>query len=247
MKVMNVFKALGLIDSRNVSRDAMLTWIVFIPILCALIIRWGVPPLAEQVLKQYKFNLKPYYPVILSYFFVMMPPAMFGAVIGFLLLDERDSNTLAALQVTPLTLNNYLIYRISVPIILTIALMFIIFPIANLERLNFLTILITSLTAAPIAPLFAISLSAFAENKVQGFALMKGFGFVFLIIPLFAYFVQSGWHWVFGILPTFWPMKVYWILEAGKNNIFVYVIVALIYQFAILTFLLRYFNKVIHR
>jgi fluoroquinolone transport system permease protein len=44
-------------------------------------------------------------------FLVVVMPALVGMVIGFLLLDQRDDQTLAALQVTPLTLNGYLIYR----------------------------------------------------------------------------------------------------------------------------------------
>jgi fluoroquinolone transport system permease protein len=247
MNAFRVFKALGPIDARNVRRDSFLAWIVFLPILLALILRWGVPPLTTRLQEQFGFDLTPYYPVILSYFFVMTLPTVFGAVIGFLLLDERDDATLIALQVTPMTMNHYLVYRIAVPMTLTTLLMFVVFPLANLGSLGFLPLLFASLTAAPLAPLWAMLLAAFAENKVQGFALMKGSGFVLLVVPLFAYFVTSGWHWAFGLLPTFWPMKVYWVLEAGGSNVWVYVLVALAYQFTLLAFLMRRFNKVIHR
>jgi len=65
-----------------------------------------------------------------------MCPITFGVLIGFLLLDEKDDDTLTALQVTPLSTNGYVAYRVAVPIALTIPLMFVIFPLANLSVFN---------------------------------------------------------------------------------------------------------------
>lgn len=45
-------------------------------------------------------------------------PDLVGMVIGFLLLDERDTQTLDALRVTPLSMRRYLAYRISAPLLI---------------------------------------------------------------------------------------------------------------------------------
>jgi fluoroquinolone transport system permease protein len=246
MKAINVLKSLGPIDLRNIWRDSALGWMGFIPILCALILRWGVPPLTAALFEQYAFDLSTYYPVLLSYFLILMCPVLFGVLIGFLLLDERDDNTLSALQVTPLTMTSYLVYRIVVPVIMSIVLMFIIFPIANLGTLAFWPLLITTIVAAPMAPMFALFLGAFAENKVQGFALMKGSG-VILFVPIFAFFIESKWELVFGVLPTYWPLKVYWLLEAGRMDVWLYVLFALVYQFVVIGVFLRRFTNVLHQ
>lgn len=246
MNVTKLIKSLGPIDLRNVGRDGLLPWMVALPVITALIIRWGVPPIANAVLDRYGFDLVPYYPVILGYFFILMTPMTFGALIGFLLLDERDDDTLTALQVTPLTLNSYLAYRIAVPMALSVLLMFVIFPLANLANLDFVPLLIAALSAAPLAPLFALYLGAFAENKVQGFALMKGIGSVGLA-PVFAFFIQSPWQLAFGIVPAYWPVKVYWTLSAGDSNVWVYLVIGLVYQMILIALLLRRFNRVMHR
>ena len=65
------------------------------------------------MMAEYAFDLRPYYDAFMGYFLVSLAPMMFGIVIGFLLLDECDDNTLMALQVTPLSLNNYLLYRLG--------------------------------------------------------------------------------------------------------------------------------------
>ena len=246
MNAINVIKSLGPIDLRSVRRDSMLNWMVLIPLISAFVIRWGVPPLTTSLIEQNGFDLAPYYPVIMAYFFVLMNPLLFGVVIGFLLLDERDDGTLTALQITPLPLKSYLAYRIILPMLLSVVLMFIIYPIANLGRLGFVPVLLAALSAAPVAPLMALAFASFAQNKVQGFALMKALGIV-VMPPIFAFFIQSPWELAFGILPTYWPLKVYWLLEAGNTNIWGYALVGIVYTSLLVWFFARRFNRIMHQ
>ncbi|KAA3648242.1 MAG: hypothetical protein DWQ07_04395 [Chloroflexi bacterium] len=246
MNAINALRALGPIDVRNIRRDSLLGWMIFVPLVSATVLRLAVPPITTSLLAQFGFDLAPYYPAILAYFFIMMGPIVFGVLVGFLLLDERDDDTLTALQVTPLSVNNYVVYRVIIPVILTIVLMFVIFPLANLGSLSFWPLLLATLVAAPMAPLFGLFLATFANNKVQGFAMMKGSGGV-LFAPILAYFINNNWELAFGILPTYWPMKVYWLLEAGQGPVWPYVLVALVYQFALLAFLVRRFNKILYQ
>jgi fluoroquinolone transport system permease protein len=246
MNLTTVLRSLGPIDIRNIRRDSLISWMVFLPIMLALILRWSVPPLNVRLLEQYNFDLVEYYPVLLAYFFIGMSPMVYGVVTGFLLLDEKDDRTLTALQVTPLPLNSYIIYRVAVPIILTFVLMFAIFPLANLTPFNVRTILISAIAAAPMAPMLALLLASFAQNKVQGFALMKLTGIV-LFAPILAYFAPQGWELAFGIFPTYWPMKVYWLLYEGATNVWLYVFIAVVYQSLVTVFLARRFYKVLHQ
>lgn len=246
MNAWQAIRALGPIDIRSVRRDSTLSWMIFLPILSALILRWSVPPLTTRLLARYAFDLTPYYPVLLAYFLVVMTPLTFAVLIGFLLLDEKDDQTLKALQVTPLSLNAYLAYRIAVPVILTFVLMFVIFPLSGLGTLTWHEILVIAITAAPFSPVFALFLASFAQNKVQGFALMKLSGAV-LMIPVFAYFVNPQWELAFGLIPTYWPMKVYWMLEAGQTGVWLYVIIAVLYQLAVTAFLAKRFNTIMRQ
>lgn len=246
MNLNAIFRSLGPIDIRSIRRDSLISWMIYIPILMALLARWGVPPLTARLMKQYNFDLAEYYPVLLAYFFVAMCPMMFGVVIGFLLLDEKDDRTLTALQVTPLPLGSYLLYRVTVPIILTIVLMLIIFPLADLTPFDLRIVLISAIAAAPMAPMLALFLASIAQNKVQGFALMKLSG-IFFVAPILAYFTTSGWELAFGIVPTYWPMKVYWLLYAGETNIWPFVVIAVVYQLLVTVFFARRFYKVLHQ
>ncbi|MBN1260561.1 MAG: hypothetical protein JXB35_07760 [Anaerolineae bacterium] len=245
--MLDVLKSLGPIDLRNVRRDSLLAWIIALPLFMALLLRVCVLPLTTVLWERLQFDLTVYYPLILSYFIIMMFPATYGMVIGFLLLDERDDETLTALQVTPMPMNAYLAYRVSIPALLTLLIMFPAFPIAGLGNPSAGDIFIAAITAAPLAPLCALTLAGFSANKVQGFAVLKAVGFIALATVLFSYFVRSGWQWAFGIIPTFWPMKVYWALGESDPHVWRYVVIGLAYQFVLLALLLRRFNKVIHR
>ncbi|WP_420630667.1 hypothetical protein [Candidatus Leptofilum sp.] len=245
MKGTAVFKALGPIDVRNVGRDEMLRWMVFIPLLLALLARFGWPWLVTELQAHAQFDLSPYVVMLMSYL-VIGAPAVFGVVIGFLLLDERDEGSLIALQVTPLSLNNYMAYRLGMPVLLTVLLLIISLPLAGVTRFAFWELLLLGFVAAPLAPLLAIFMAAFANNKVQGFALMKGAG-IFFVVPFAAYFIGGNWQWLFGLLPTYWPPKLYWMIEAGESGIWPVALVGFVYQLLWIFALNRRFNRILHQ
>lgn len=244
MNMLQTLRALSPIDLRSVWRDKMLSWMIFLPILGAIILRVGLPPLAARLRAQYAFDLEPWYPLFLSYFFVVMTPAIFGIMIGFLLLDEKDDQTLKALQVTPLSLRNYLAYRIAIPVVLTIAMMFILFPLSALDDISIPATFLTAIAAAPIAPALALFMAALAQNKVQGFALMKLTGVV-LIMPIFAFIGDGGWEVIFMVIPTYWPMKSYLLLSDGQiTAAWPYLIAAVVYPAIIIWLFGKRFNRI---
>ena len=240
-----VIRALGPIDIKTVVRDSMLRWLVVMPLVFALLYRWGVPIAARRLAERYGFDLTPYYPLLTS-FLVLMVPTLTGSVVGFVLLDHRDDRTLTALQVTPLTIEGYLAYRIIVPMAMSVLVSMASVAIAGLVTLGILPSLVAALQAAPAAPLYALFVGAFAANKVQGFALLKGAG-VLTWPPVLAWFVSSDWQLVIAVDPLYWPVKLFWMLEAGEPLVWVYFVVGLAYQCLLVAMLLRRFKRVIHR
>lgn len=244
MNITRAFRALGPVDLRSVRRDAMLKWMVFLPLLVVVALRIVLPLVTEQLRLQLNFDLRPYYSLVNSFMFLLMP-IIVGMVIGFLLLDQRDDHTLSALQVTPLSLNGYLLYRISLPMLLALLITLLMVPCLGLYPVSWEVLLFSALSSAPLAPVFALFYASFAQNKVQGFAVMKAPS-IFIIPPLAANFIQSGWQWAFGMIPTYWPVKVYWLFEAGSRVAWPAFITGLLYQMVLIMFLLRWFNRVMH-
>ena len=246
MKAWSAIRSIGPIDLRSVRRDSLLSWMIFMPLFLGFFIRLAVPPLRIRLLELMGFDLAPYYPVVIAYFLVMLTPMVFGMLIGFLLLDERDDDTLQALQVTPLTMNAYLTYRLAVPILLSIAMTFVIFPLAGLVRMPAIELLLVALVAAPMAPLMALFLASFAGNKVEGFALLKAVGGI-LVLPVVSYFLPANWGLLFGVMPTYWAIKVFWLMQEGQAGALAFAAVGLIYQAFLVAVLMRRFRQVLHR
>jgi fluoroquinolone transport system permease protein len=224
----------------------MLLWLAVFTPGFGLLFRWVIPSVAAVLDRQLGFDLAAYYPLLMS-FLPMIAAGMAGTVVGFLLLDQRDDQTLTALLVTPLRLGDYLRYRIVGLMAVSAAFGALIVPLAGLTRTTSLQVLVCAVTAAPLAPMYALFLGSFAANKVQGFALAKAVGIV--SVPcIVSYFVKEPWQDAFGLVPHYWPMKVFWLFEAGAvGRALAYAVVGLAWQAVLLTLLVRRFSHVVRR
>ncbi len=244
MKTLAVFRSLGPVDLKNMGRDAMLLWIPVLPLILALVLRIGVPELSLFLRARWGFDLEPYYPLILSNF-LMLVPAIGGMVVGFLLLDERDDRVLSALLVTPMPIGGYLLYRVSVPILLGLAMTLASYPFTGLPLVPLADLLVVALLGSLTGPLLALFLASFAENKVTGFALVKIINAV-MLIPIAAFFMTSRWQLLAGVVPTYWPLKILWLAVDGLPY-WHYALVGLIVNLAALAMLMGRFTRVIYQ
>ena len=243
MRLAGAIRGLGPIDAKSVARDPLLRWLVLVPLFIALLLRCGVPVVAVRLAERFDFQLEPYLGLIAS-FVVLIVPMLAGIVIGFLLLDQQDDGTLAALQVTPLSLRGFLVYRISTPMIFSIVMTPPTVWLTGLVTMRLPDLLIVALAAAPLAPIYALMLVGFARNKVQGFALMKIAG-ILNWPPLIGYFLPLPWQWLVGIVPHYWPAKLFWMLEAGEHGVLPYLVIGLLYQTALVRLLLVRFDRAV--
>jgi fluoroquinolone transport system permease protein len=246
MHTFQILKGLGPLDAKMVGRDSLLRAVIGLPLMIAMLTRLVVPILAQQISAATGLDVAAYQAQIMSGALLLITPTICGLIVGFLLLDQRDDRTLAALQVTPLPPRAYLAYRLAAPLLLSLAMTVVAFPLAGLASAGIAAVLLAALTAAPLAPLVALGLATYAENKVQGLALLKGCS-VLMIAPIAAIFVSAPWEWVLGIAPTFWPARLYWALGMGEPSWWIYMLAGLAYQGLLLAALLRRFERVMYR
>ncbi|MGH9380651.1 MAG: hypothetical protein ACRD2Z_08580 [Thermoanaerobaculia bacterium] len=246
MRALAAYRSLGAIDLRNVAHDALLRWVVILTPAFGLLFRFGVPPIAAALEERFGFDLTRYYPLLMS-FLPLIAAGMIGTVVGFLLLDQRDDQTLSALLVTPLSFSDYLRYRMIGPLLFCVALSWICIPLAGLTETTSLQAALASVVAAPLAPIYALFLGSFAANKVQGFALVKVAGIV-MVPCIAAYLVTGPWQTAFGVVPHYWSMKVFWLFDEGATlAVPVYAVAGLGWQAAVLGLLARRFVRVVRR
>jgi fluoroquinolone transport system permease protein len=209
-----VFRALIYADSRMLWRDPLLGWILALPIGLALLLRALIPRVQDGLLAGMAFVLTPYHPLVMSGY-LMTAPGMVGMVIGFLFLDERDARTLTALRTTPLSMRQYLAYRVALPLVLGTASTLIGYPLTGMTPLVLSSLLPIAIVAGLSAPILALVLAIAAPNKVAGFAVVKVMNAVNLL-PVVAYFVSRPLQFAAGVFPTYWPMRALWSAAAGE-------------------------------
>jgi fluoroquinolone transport system permease protein len=239
-------RALSTLDAISVGRDSLLRGMVLVPLGLAVAARWLLPPAIAALAGRLPFDLAALYPHLMSYVLLLLPPAICGMVVGFILLDQRDDHTLTALRVTPLPLTGYLIYRLAAPMLLGLGMTLIALPLAGLLPLGPLELLGLALAAAPLAPLTALFLAAFAANKVQGFALQKALG-LFLIAPFLGAVLPPPWQVVLWLVPTYWPAALLGAIPGDGVLLGSLLVGGLVYQGVLLGGLVRRFTRLVYQ
>ncbi len=229
-------------DLRNISRDSLLIYVLALPWLIPVVFRLGFPPLVMWLESSYRFNLQLYYPLILSFAVLLQVPLIFGIVFGFLLLDEKDDGILAAIQVSPLSMDGYLRHRLLLTGLLSVLYVVIMLPATRMVSwallFNLLPIILLAGLLGVGGTLF---IAVVANNKVEAFALMKAMGML-MLGPLAAYFVEGRWQLLLGVVPSYWLAKAYWLISAGESA-WLYILVGLAYLLLIIYLLLQRFRR----
>jgi fluoroquinolone transport system permease protein len=212
---MRVVLAFARNDLRSVGRDSLLVGAALAPWLLVAGVRLLVPAATAWLANAHGVDLVPYYPLLLSLLCLLNIPLLFGMMTGFLMLEERDDRVLAALRVTPLSLRRYLLYRLGTALLLSTAVILIGLPLTGLMAAPVWPPLpVLALLGGLTAPLVALLMAAIAGNKVEGMALSKAFG----LLPLgalVAFFIDGEWQWLLGVLPSYWPVRAFWLVSAG--------------------------------
>jgi fluoroquinolone transport system permease protein len=209
----SVLRTLALADVRLLGRDPLLKWVLGLPFGLALVLRVLIPR-AQDALIANGSDIEPYFPLVMGGY-LMTAPGIVGMVIGFLLLDERDARTLSALRVTPLSMRQYLAYRIVSPLVVGTASTLLAYPLIGITPIPFTSLLPIAAVAGVSAPLLALVLASAAPNKVAGFAAVKVLNGVTLL-PIAAFFLPLPLQYIAGVIPTYWPMRALWSAAEGK-------------------------------
>ena len=249
MQITQLTKKLGRSDLKLFRRDRLPVFMLIFILYITAALRWGLPwantYLSQKGImpgKAIPMPLSEHYPMIVAYLAIYTGALIIGGIIGFMLLDEKDQNTLKAMLVTPIPLQKYLVYRTGLPALIAFLVVIFMVLFINQALIPFWQLLIIAAGACLAAPIAALFLAAFAENKIQGFAFSKFFGISGWFI-LLGWFIPQPWQWLFGLFPPFWIAKAYWMAYAGVNTWWLVFSVGVITQSALIWWLVRRFKK----
>ncbi|MCI2420877.1 hypothetical protein MOQ72_25845 [Saccharopolyspora sp. K220] len=201
--------ALAQIDARTTARSSLLLVVLAGPMLLAVAIRLGYPPMTRYLYDELGLDLARYQPILLAALVVLHVPLIIGMVGALLFLDDVDDRKLLVLRVSPVTLPRYMVFRSVSVAVLALMMLLLTVPISGLAawRPSMLPALVL---AAAQAPLITLATAAFAGNKVEGVAVLKILGVIPTGIAPAMWWLPSPADWPLMLIPPYWAVDVLW-------------------------------------
>ena len=204
-------------DVRLIARDRMLATMAVAVLTMGVVMRFALPALdvalAESgVMPTPDLDLRfsDTFPAFVVFVALWQGANIPGVIFGFVLLGEKEDRTLEAMQVTPLSLRRFAMYRVSVSAVVAFVTIVYLSLSTGWARVPFLQLLPLAAAASLAAPLSVLAYATFATNKIQALAFTKFGGLAGLLI-LVGFFVPTPWQWLLGIFPPFLVAKAYWM------------------------------------
>jgi fluoroquinolone transport system permease protein len=197
------------IDRRATARSALLIVVLAGPILLAVALRLGYPPLAACLRNRFGLDLAPYQPVLLASLVVLHVPLIVGMVGALLVLDDIDDRTVLILRVTPVTVPRYLAYRVIAVAVVALLMLAVTVPVCGLGP-DLPGVLPALALAAAQAPLITLATTAVAGNKVEGLAWLKILGLLPTGIAPAMWWLPDQAQWPLRVLPHYWTVDTLW-------------------------------------
>ncbi len=201
--------ALVAIDRRTTLRSALLTVVLVGPVLLAVALRLGYPPLAAYLRARFDVDLTPYHPVLLASVVVLHVPLITGMVGALLILDDIDDRTVLILRTSPVTVPRYLAYRGVAVAAAALLMLIVAVPVSGLAP-DLSRVLPALILAAAQAPVITFATTAIARNKVEGLAWLKILGLLPTGIAPVMWWLPDPVQWSLRILPHYWTVDTLW-------------------------------------
>lgn len=243
-------------------RDPVNIYMCLFPILVLALSSFVFPMILEAIDPMQKTVLK-ITMLLLLVVILALGSFFLAAMATFLLLEHKDEHTLNTIAVTPVGTSGYLkfkmayIYFMSVVGIIVILLetkliageKYTVWGVSLFDNIGIFHMVSFAMINGIITPALGLLQGAFAKNKVEGFAFIKGTGILALIPALMILEAfQGGMQYVLGIFPNFWAIRGMLLelmpMENGANLSYpLYLLIGGVYNLILLIVAYRLFLK----
>jgi len=184
-------------DFRLIFRDRSLRIFLLLPFLVVIVIKGVLPHLAgkyEQVIE--------YVPYVLMAA-TLQTSTMFGFIYSMVLIDEKDTGVNKVYGILPVSKKGLVIYRLLFPFVFASTVTFIILVLQPFYNFTPLFNVLISLLTGFLGPIFALIVTNFSSNKMQGMTWYKGVN-ALINLPLLVFFIPEKFSLLFGWIPSHW-------------------------------------------
>lgn len=249
-------------EAKTVIRDPINLYMCLFPIIVLILSSFVFPMIFESIDPMQETTLK------LTMILLLVVILAFGsfflaAMATFLLLEQKDEHIMNTIAVTPVGISGYLkfkmtyLYLMSVIGIIVILLgtkliagdKYTIRGMSLFDNIDIFHIVSFAIVNGLFTPSLGLLQGAFARNKVEGFAFIKGTGMLALVPALMILEAFQGkLQYVLGIFPNFWAirgmiLKFMPVENSANLSYSVYLLIGGVYNVILLIVAYRFFLK----
>jgi ABC-2 type transport system permease protein len=144
-------------------------------------------------------------------FIILMAIMVSGMVIGFNIIEEKESKAIKAISVSPVTMKHYLAARGIIVLVLSLIITLISSLILMGTDISFWKLILGVIFSSGMGILLGLIVGGIADNQIKGVALIKFIALPFTLIPVASIFVPERF------LAFFYPFPNYWIFRIFEN------------------------------
>lgn len=142
--------------------------------------------------------------------------ALCGAVIGFNIIEEKESQTLSALSVTPMKGYEYIIGKSLIGILIPLALGYVLIWLLGIKNVDSGKLFVMTLCGTIIAVLVGFLMGSLSGNQIAGIANLKVLGIILSGSVVGALMLPEGKQIFLYWIPTYWSFKGFYETFIGN-------------------------------
>lgn len=136
--------------------------------------------------------------------FMVLMTIICGFMIGLGIVNDKESGTMMALRVTPLSKRDYYLGKSLFPLLLVLAYTILALLLLGLIKVNILQVYIITLIAYVSTILFGLLIGAIAGNENEAIGIGKMLSMLVMLSILGGTLLPQKWQWIVMWSPYFW-------------------------------------------
>ncbi|HCJ10919.1 MAG TPA: hypothetical protein DHW14_07125 [Clostridiales bacterium] len=165
----------------------------------------GSLEVAREDLGRVASPLKPVLAILLALTAMMIG----GMMIGFSIIEDKETGVLSAVAVSPMSRFEYVAGRSILGFVLSVVLVYGSLYTMGAGPFDFWQVLVVTLPGTFLAVIFGFYIGAISENQISGIASVKFGSLPFLVGPILTAVLPERWHFTLWWLPTYWTYLGY--------------------------------------
>lgn len=152
---------------------------------------------------------------------ILMMTIFLGAVVpGFNLIHEKDTKAVRALNISPMTIVDYVAARGLLAVAIGLVTVVLVSLIMVGTGINYPHLVLGLLVSSLLTTLLTLLVGTFADNQITAIAVLKIIMPLYLAVPIISMFLPEKVQYAFWILPNYWQFQMLKAIFIGEGHSF---------------------------